>query len=255
MNLKEHLLKNVKLAGPVVLGQLGHIFVSVADSMMVGRVGVDSLAAATFASAIYTVLLLFGLGVSYAITPMVAAESSENRKRLQRYLQDGLWTNMLLAVLLVLIGILVSYQLDHFGQEAEVARLAAPYLRIMSASLIWVMLFQTFRQFQEGRSNTFTPMVVSVIANLLNIGLNYIFIFGHLGVPAMGLFGAGLATFVARIPMAFLMLFASRQWLNGLVIRWHTPGVRKMLDLGVPSGLQYVFEVAAFGVPANDKSI
>jgi len=248
MTLKEHLRKNIVLAVPVVLGQLGHIFVSVADSMMVGRVGVEPLAAATFGSAIYTVLLLFGLGVSYAITPLVAAENPDNRPRLLQFLQDGFLTNLVLGILLAGLGTGISYFLDYFGQEPVVAKLAGPYLRVMSASLVLVMIFQTFRQFAEGQSDTFTPMAVSVAANLLNIGLNYVFIFGHFGFEPMGLFGAGLATLVARVPMALFMILFSSKKIRGF--QWHftLSGVKKMLDIGVPSGLQYVFEVGAFGM-------
>lgn len=247
MTLREHFRKNIVLAVPVMVGQLGHIMVNVADSMMVGRVGVVPLAAATFAGAIYTLLLLFGLGVSYAITPLVASENPENRPRLLQYLQDGFVMNLTLGILLSLLGVGLSFFLDYFGQEPEVAAQAKPYLRIMSLSIVLVMLFQNFRQYAEGLSDTVSPMVVSVVGNLLNIGLNWVFIFGHWGVEPMGLYGAGLATFLARIPMVLLMIWLVRHKITGF--RWHfrMEGIRRMLRIGVPSGLQYIFEVGAFG--------
>ncbi|MEQ9229428.1 MAG: MATE family efflux transporter, partial [Cyclobacteriaceae bacterium] len=104
MTLKEHFNKNITLAYPVVIGQLGHIMVSVADSMMVGRVGVVPLAAATFAGAIYTVLLLFGIGVSYAMTPLVAAENPDNKSKLLLYLQNGFAMNAVIGLLLASLG-------------------------------------------------------------------------------------------------------------------------------------------------------
>jgi MATE family multidrug resistance protein len=247
MTLKEHLRKNIVLAVPVMVGQLGHIMVNVSDSMMVGRVGVVPLAGATFAGAIYTLLLLFGLGVSYAITPLVAAENPENKSRLMQFLQDGFIMNLVLGILLSVIGFSLSYFLDYFGQEPEVAAQAKPYLRIMSASIVLVMIFQNFRQYAEGLSDTVSPMIVSIVGNLLNILLNWVFIFGHWGVEPMGLYGAGVATFIARVPMVVLMIWMVRKKISGFKWHFEWPGVKKMLKIGVPSGMQYIFEVGAFG--------
>ena len=247
MTLKEHIKKNIVLAVPVMVGQLGHIMVNVADSMMVGRVGVVPLAGATFAGAIYVLLLLFGLGVSYAITPLVAAEDATNKGKLMQYLQDGLVMNTVLGVLLSIVGFSTSYFLDYFGQDPEVAAQAKPYLRIMSASIVFVMIFQNFRQYAEGLSDTMSPMVVSVVANLLNIGLNWVFIYGHWGFEPMGLYGAGLATFIARIPMVILMIWFVRKKIAGFQWHFEWVGIKRMLKIGVPSGMQFIFEVGAFG--------
>ncbi|MFK7953296.1 MAG: MATE family efflux transporter [Ekhidna sp.] len=247
MTLKEHLGKNMILAYPVVIGQLGHIMVSVADSMMVGRVGVLPLAGATFAGAIYTVLMLFGIGVSYSITPLVAAENSNNKDRLRSFLQDGFLMNLILGILLALTGFIVSFFLQYFGQEHEVVAQAKPYLQVMSLSLIPLMIFQTFRQFAEGLSDTMNPMIVSIIANLLNVGLNYILIFGGMGIEAMGLFGAGVATLISRILMPLIMILIAGSMLKGFEWKFQLSGIKRMLKIGVPSGMQYVFEVGAFG--------
>ena len=164
-----------------MIGQLGHIMVNVADSMMVGRVGVIPLAGATFAGTIYMTLVLFGLGVSYAITPLVAAEDKENKSSLLGFLQNGLLMNFVLGSLLAIIGFGTSFFLQYFGQIPEVVTEAKGYLQIMSLSIIPLMVFQTFRQYTEGLSDTMNPMIVSVVSNLLNIGLNWVFIFGHFG--------------------------------------------------------------------------
>ncbi len=246
MTLKEHFNKNITLAYPVVIGQLGHIMVSVADSMMVGRVGVVPLAAATFAGAIYTVLLLFGIGVSYAMTPLVAAENPDNTSKLLQYLQNGFAMNTVIGLLLAGIGFGASFFLDYFGQEPDVAALAKGYLQVMSGSVFLVCIYQAFRQYSEGLSDTKSPMVVSIFANLLNVFLNWIFIFGHFGVEPMGLYGAGLATLISRVPMVFLMILLIWNKMTGF--KWHFEwvGIKQMLRIGVPSGLQYIFEVGAF---------
>ena len=250
LSLKEHLRRNIKLAYPVIIGQVGHIMVSVADTMMVGKVGVIPLAAATFGSTFYTVLMIFGIGVSYAITPLVAATDNKNQGRLMQFFQNGLALNLVLSLVLVGIGLLVSPFLGHFGQEPEVAALAGPYLIVMCISLVPLMHFQTYRQFSEGLSDTFNPMWVSILANLLNIGLNYILIYGAFGVPAYGLIGAGYATLTARVIMAVLMYLVTKKKLTGFTWHFDWSIIKKMLNIGVPSGMQYVFEIGAFAAAA-----
>lgn len=250
MTLKEHLRKNVSLAYPVVIGQLGHIMVSVADTVMVGRVGVIPLAAATFAGTFYHLMMVFGIGVSYAITPLVAATDSRDQSGLMRYLQNGWLLNVLLSVVLVSICLVISNFLDFFGQEPEVASEARNYLIIVSISLIPLMLFQTYRQFAEGVSDTFNPMWVSIVANLLNVALNYLLIFGSFGFPRLELDGAGYATLMSRIAMAFIMWWILRRRFRGFSFHFDWKIIKRMLTIGIPSGMQYIFEIGAFATAA-----
>lgn len=250
MTLKEHLRKNIVLSLPVIIGQLGHIMVGVADSVMVGRLGVIPLAAATFAGTIYHILMLFGIGVSYAITPKVAATDSANKTKLQQFLQNGFFMNLGLGLILFGLGYVSSYFLGYFGQEEPVAEAARPYLIIMCGSLFPLMIYQTFRQYAEGLSDTFSPMVVSVFANLLNVGLNYLLIYGKLGAPELGLNGAGIATLLARVVMFLVMIWWIRKKISGFEWRYSWNGIKELLRIGLPSGLQYVFEVGAFATAA-----
>ena len=158
MTIKEHLRRNVALATPVMVGQLGHIMVSVADTAMVGQVGVVPLAAATFGSTFFHILLLFGIGVSYAITPLVAATDEKDQSKLLRILQNGLAVNTMLGLILVLLGFAIVPFLHHFGQEPPVAEAAGPYLMVIVSTIFPALIFQTFRQFSEGQSDTFRPI-------------------------------------------------------------------------------------------------
>ncbi|WP_421873198.1 MATE family efflux transporter [Marinoscillum sp.] len=250
MTLKEHFRKNIVLAYPVVIGQLGHIMVSVADTVMVGRVGVIPLAAATFAGTIYHVLMMFGIGVSYAVTPLVAATNPNEQSRLMRLLQNGLGLNLVLSLILMLIALASSQFLMYFGQEVPVALAAKPYLIIVSSSLIPLMVFQTYRQFAEGKSDTFNPMIVSVVSNLLNVALNYVLIYGAFGFPELGLNGAAWATLISRVAMALLMIWMIRKHLSGFRWQFDWHQTKRMIKIGIPSGLQYVFEVGAFATAA-----
>lgn len=238
------------LAAPVVVGQLGHIMVTVADSIMVGRVGVIPLAAATFAGTFYHLLMLFGIGVSYAITPVVAATNPNDKPRLLNFLQSGLVMNLSLGIILVLLSIVASRFVDVFGQEEAVALAARPYLIILGTSLLPIMIFQTFRQYSEGLSDTFSPMVVSVVANLLNVGLNYVLIYGKFGFEPLGLNGAGYATLIARIVMFLLIIWLVRKKSAGFKWSYDLSTIKRLLKLGVPSGFQYLFEVGAFATAA-----
>lgn len=250
MTLQEHLRKNILLAAPVMVGQLGHIMVSVADSVMVGRIGVIPLAASTFAGTFFFVLMLFGIGVSYAITPVVAATDENDKPKLLSFLQSGLAMNMALGIILLLVGLFASNFLEFFGQEDEVVQAGRPYLVIVSLSLFPIMIFQTFRQFSEGQSDTLAPMIVSIVANLLNVGLNYLLIYGKFGFEPMGLNGAGIATLISRIAMALLIIWLIRKKCTGFKWKFDPIIIKRLLKIGVPSGMQYIFEVGAFATAA-----
>ena len=258
MTLKEHLRINLNLAVPVMMSQLGQVMVGVADSVMVGQLGPVPLAGAALGNAIFFFFMTFGLGVSYAITPIVAVADGEgDLRKCGSTLKHGLLVNMVLSIILLVMMLTANRYLDFFGQEPAVVEETQPYLYIISLSIIPFLIFQSFRQFTEGLSMTKLPMVISVSANILNVILNYIFIFGKLGVPAMGLYGAGLSTFISRIVMAVAMM-AYVLWHQKFKVYWQEVRwrridlsmIRELLNIGVPAGLQFVFEVGAFGFSA-----
>lgn len=250
MTLKEHLRRNVHLATPVVIGQLGHIMVGVADSIMVGRLGVIPLAGATFANSIFYFLFLFGIGTSNALTPLVASTEATNKSKLYVLMQNNIVLNLMTGIVIFLIAFSTSFFLDSFGQEEAVVAAAEPYLLTICSSIIPVMIFQSFRQFSEGQSDTFKPMVVSIIGNLLNIGLNYVFIYGKFGFEPMGLVGAGLSSLIARIVMLALMITLTRKLWIGIKAKFNRAVISHQFKLGLPLGFQMIFEIGAFNTAA-----
>ncbi len=246
MTLREHFRKTIILATPVVIGQLGHIMVGVADSVMVGKLGVIPLAGATFANSIFYVLFLFGIGVSNALTPLVSSTDPNNKSRLFDLLQNNLLLNFLLGVGIFLLAFFLSFFLEYFGQEPEVVEAGKPYLWIICSSIIPVMVFQSFRQYSEGLSDTFIPMVVSIVGNLINVGLNYVLIYGKLGFPHMGLNGAGIASMISRVLMLGIIIYLTRRKWIGIVMKFSKPLINQQFRLGIPLGFQYVFEIGAF---------
>jgi MATE family multidrug resistance protein len=249
-----HYKKNFTLAYPVMLSQLGHVLVGVADNLMVGKLGAVPLAASSLANAVFFLLLTFGIGVSYAITPLVAAaDGADNRSTIAQVLKHGLLINIVTGVLLFVIVLLGGNALNFMNQPEDVVALAIPYLAVITFSVIPFMLFQTFRQFAEGLSMTKQAMYITVSANIMNVILNYIFIYGKLGVPAMGLLGAGWATLISRVLMGLMMLGfvyyhkTFKQYRAGFSLgNYSMAYIKKMLGIGVPAAFQFAFEVSAF---------
>jgi multidrug resistance protein, MATE family len=258
MTINQHFNANIKLAVPVMLSQLGHIAMGVADNVMVGKVGATPLAGASLANVTFNVLLVFGIGVSYAITPLVAeADGKKDTQRVAAVFRHGLFMNIALSLLLVLGVLSGSKLLYYLDQPKEVVDQAVPYLSIITFSLIPTLLFQSYRQLADGLSLTYLSLVVIIAANLLNIFLNYTFIYGHFGVEPMGLVGAGYATLTSRIFMAIGI--AAYVYFHSKLKEYRSIYSFKpfdkqlffaMLHIGLPAGLQFIFEVAAFDFSA-----
>lgn len=255
---KDHFRRNITLAVPVMLSQLGHVMVGVADSAMVGQLGTIPLAAASLGNSIFAIILTFGIGVSFAITPLIAAaDGKKHYQKSGKIFKHGLYINLVAGILLYLVTFGIAYVLPFLNQPEEVVIMAGPYLNVIGLSLIPFMIFQSFKQFAEGLSLTKKAMYIVVGANLINIGLNYILIYGKLGLAPMGLYGAGLATLISRIIMAIAMglyIFKARAF-QPYIEKFRFKGFSRklgwrMLRLGLPTGLQFVFEVGAFSAAA-----
>jgi len=230
----------------------------VVDSMMVGHVGAVPLAASSLANVAFNVILLFGIGVSYAITPLVAsAHGEDNTGKISDVLKHGLAINLLNSFILVGIVIGAKNILYHIDQPEDVVVEAIPYLSVITFSIIPTLIYQSFRQFTEGLSQTRIAMVAVIGSNIIHVPLNYIFIFGHWGIPAMGLVGAGWATLISRgvmaIGIALYVYYAKdfRRFRQGFSIgNYSKTLLNKMLHIGLPAGVQFIFEVAAFDFSA-----
>jgi len=251
-------LKNYKatffLAYPVVLSQLGHIMVGVVDTAMVGQIGTVEQAAVALSNSLYTLVLVFGLGVSYGVTPLVAAaDSSDNIKEKADLLKHGIIINTILGILLFVLLYFISPVLNSCDQKQEVVDLAIPFLNVMMLGMIPLCMFSGLKQWTEGLSYTKVAMFISLGANLLNIVLNYAMIFGHFGFTEMGLMGACWATFISRVVM-FIVMFLyvyynkhfKKYWIGFNFRNLSGELTKKILTIGIPSGLQWVFEVGAF---------
>ena len=249
---RTHIKKTLLIAYPVMLSQLGHVLVGVADSIMVGSLGAEPLAAVSLANSLFFLVLMFGIGISLAITPLVAAaDGGDATHNAHEFFRHGLVINLVVGVGLCLLLIGAAPMLHILDQPPAVVALTIPYLVIITVSLLPFMVFQTFKQYAEGLSLTRTAMFITVGANLLNVGLNYLLIYGYGGLPELGLNGAGIATLVARVVMmvAIAVYVLRAPWFMWQPLRLRSLQkniISKMLRIGVPTGFQYVFEVGAF---------
>lgn len=253
-----HIKETVKLAYPVAIGQLGHIMMGVVDSLMVGRLGAENLAASSIANSVFFLIFVIGLGITFAISPLVAIDAGAGRSRESgSILKNGLVLNIIAAFILWFIIYFISDHMYLLKQPPAVAALASSYMKILSFSVFPLMVFQSYRQFIEGLSIMTPAMVITIGANFTNAFFNWVLIFGKLGMPSLGLNGAGYATTLTRVFMAFaLMMYVLRsvriKELGALSGRHpvNFETIKKILSIGLPSGFQYFFEVGAFSSAA-----
>ena len=253
MKLKDHLLKNLSLSFPIMISQLGHITVGVFDSLMIGKVSVSQLAAVSLATSIFSFILLFCIGLSYGITPLISS-SDRGKKYVSSILYNGMLVNVISCILLVSFVILTKHLLSYLGQDQEVLFHTYSYLDIICISLIPLILFQTFKQFIEGLGFTKPSMYISVISNVINVVLNAVLIFGLFGFPRLEIIGAAYATLISRVIMFLLILIycLNDRRFSKYILKTkflvNLNHIKDIFRIGFASGLQYIFEVGAFSV-------
>jgi len=245
---------NLKLASPVMLGMLGHTFVSFVDNVMVGQLGAAELAAVSLGNSFIFIAMSLGIGFSTAITPLVAeADTAQNFAKGKSVFKHGFFLCTVLGLVLFLITLLAKPLMYVMDQPKEVVELAIPYLDLVAFSLVPLIIFQAFKQFSDGLSLTKYPMYATIVANILNVAINYVLIFGKFGFPEMGIVGAAVGTLVARFVMLFYLwwLLAKREQSKAYVthikfFKLSKQPLKTLTNLGLPSAMQMFFEVAIF---------
>mgnify|MGYP005847347665 CR=1 FL=1 len=246
------------LAVPVAIGQLGHIMLGVVDSLMVGRLGAVELAASALVNSILILILIFGIGMSYTVTPLIAiAKGSNNKLEVEQIHNQALIVNTIFSFLLCLIAFISSEFLFLLNQPSEVLLFAKSYMKILSFSMIPFMIFQTYKQFFDGLSITKPGMMIAIISNFVNAVGNYLLIFGKLGFPMLGLDGAGIASTLTRLFMAaVIILYFYRGKIffdyrnSKFSVTFNIKIIKKIIRTGIPTGFQMFFEVGAFSFAA-----
>ena len=252
----QHYKALFKLGIPIVIGQLGMIVLGFADTLMIGHHGTEDLAAASFVNNMFNLAIIFATGFSYGLTPIVGSLFGNNQKTaVGRTLKNALWANGFVGTLLILAMGVLYFNLHRLGQPEELLPLIRPYYLILLVSLVFVMLFNAFKQFADGITDTQTPMWLLIGGNALNILGNWVLIYGNIGFPELGLLGAGIATSASRILMliAFVVLFLTakryRPYKEGFLQgRLNKADFLQLNKLGWPVGLQMGMETASFSL-------
>ena len=253
-NYTKEISYNLKLSYPIILGLLGHTLVGMIDNIMVGKLDPTNLAAVSLGNSFIFIAMSIGFGFSAAITPVVAESHSKNHTiDLKKSFVNGFLMCLILGVFLFLAIILCKPLLFMLDQPKNVVNLAIPYLEIVAASLIPLLMFQALKQYSDGLSLTSNPMYATVLANIINVVVNYILIFGKFGFPAMGIIGAAIGTLVSRVIMfsfLFFLLYKKDIIKNYIkdIFRFiiDKSMIEKILSLGFPTSLQMLFEVGIF---------
>ncbi|WP_299334811.1 MATE family efflux transporter [uncultured Psychroserpens sp.] len=245
---------NFKLAAPVILGMLGHTFVSFVDNIMVGQLGTAELAAVSLGNSFMFIAMSIGIGFSTAITPLVAeADAANDFSKGKSSFKHGLFLCTVLGILLFFSVFFAKPLLYFMKQPVEVVELALPYLTLVAFSLIPLIVFQAFKQFSDGLSMTRYPMYATILANIVNVVLNYILIFGKFGFPELGIVGAAYGTLCSRFIMVAHLWWLltkkekSKAYVTNIkIFVLEKLMLRKIINLGAPSAMQMFFEVAIF---------
>jgi len=226
----------------------------VVDSIMVGELGAVPLAGASLGNSMFILIFIIGLGVSMSVTPLIAI--LVGAKRFQEcgiYFRQSLIVNIVLGLILMSVVFFTSNLFEYLNQPLAVAEQASSYTKIIALSIMPAMLFHTYKQFIEGFSIMKPAMIIAIVANIINAFANWVFIYGNIGMPALGLNGAGWATFFSRVFMVFvIMLYVmNKEYFKQFDVNFHFkkinfPVIKKILSIGLPSGFQYFFEVGAF---------
>lgn len=246
------------LTGPILIAQLTQILMGVVDTMMAGRVGATDLAAVAVGGSIWIPLTLLTFGMGLALAPVVShCDGAKDHSQLGRHLQQNLYTCIMAALLTSLLLLSAPYFLAVMDVEPEFRSKTIDYLQFIMWGLPAFVLYVVLRNFCEGLSHTMPSLVIGVIGLLINIPANYIFIYGKLGMPALGGAGAGLASAIVLWGMGLSLLvyvmYAKRYRPLQVFTRWYPPrlnDIRNFVRLGFPISMALFFETSLFAAVA-----
>lgn len=243
---------------PIVIGQIGVIVLGFADTLMIGHHSTTELAAASFVNNMFNLAIIFSTGFSYGLTPVVGSLFGQGKQHeVGKALKNSLAANTLLAAIVCTVMAALYLNIGRLGQPEELLPYIRPYFLVLLASLPFVLWFNGFKQFSDGITDTKVSMWILLGGNILNIIGNYILIYGKLGMPEMGLVGAGISTLTSRILMviAYLILFFAtsryQTFREGFCRSTLAKAEFKLLNrLGWPIAGQMGMETASFSLSA-----
>ena len=262
MNLKQYrrdYIEILRLGVPILVGQLGMIVVGFADNIMLGRYSTEALASASFVNNVFNMAILCALGFTYGLTPLVGAlYGAGDHGRIGSTVAVALKVNVAFNLLLTALMTVLYFFIDRLGQPVELLPLIKPYYIIYLVSMMAITVFNVFAQWSYGINNTGMPMWIILGANVVNVAGNYVFIYGHFGMPELGLVGAGLSTLAARVlsAVAIVVCFCACRFGRPYRASFRHPGrgqsrvARKVWSTSLPVAVQMTCETGSFTIAA-----
>jgi len=245
---------NLRLAYPVILGMLGHTLIGIVDNFMVGNLGSTELAAVSLGNSFIFIGLSLGIGFSTAITPLIAeADAEKDEAKIRTTFHHGLLLCTILGIAVFISIVLAKPIMNLMNQPEAVVALATPYIDWVAFSMIPVIIFQGYKQFADGLSQTKYSMYAIYLSNVVHVFFNYVLIYGVWGFPKLGILGAALGTVISRIMMVVFMHYILqmhpkfKKYFQDFSFEEIRKSIlKKIVSLGFPSALQMLFEVALF---------
>jgi len=253
-DLRQEFRPMFNLAVPVVMAELGWMTMGLVDTLMVGRIGPEAIGAVGIGSSLFMGVCIFAMGLLLGLDTLVSHAFGAGRlDECHRWLAHGVLISLLLSIPITLVVLALSASLSGWGLHPAVLQLTQPYLDVLAWSIPPLLLYASFRRYLQGMGVARPVMIALVLANVLNALVNWILIFGRLGVPAMGVRGSAWATVVARIVMAAVLLGVilyreqgRRPGLFETPLRIEFSRLRRLIGLGFPAAGQVTLEVGVF---------
>src|SRR5689334_4228871 len=225
----------------------------IVDTIMVGPLGPAAIGAAGMGSSIFTAIAIFGMGLMLGLDTFVSqAHGAGDSKRCLQWLHSGVWLAVIVAPIVMGLAWLFWLTLDWWGLHPQIRPLVSGYLRVISFGALPLLFYAVFRRYLQGMHIVRPIMAALISANLVNAGANWVFIYGHLGSPALGVEGAAWATTVARIYMAAFLYVAIQLEHRRRHDHPHvSPApdaerLRQLVRIGFPAASQVALEVGVF---------
>jgi MATE family multidrug resistance protein len=254
---KEEIKKTFSLALPIVVAQLGVILMGVTDNIIVGRyIGKIGLGASGIANSMAFLIASIGIGGLSVVAPLISkAKAERNIPEINRLFRAGIKVSLWFGLILGLIGFICIYFFEIFQQSPEINRQAPTFMAIIIISNVFMFVFAAAKQLSDGLSRTYVAMMITVFGLVLNLIFNVLLINGYFGFPKLGLVGSAVSTLITRILMMLAMLaylFKNPVFVRYLKNKYYSLETNaliiKIFKIGVPSGLQFFFEIAAFSL-------
>lgn len=250
----------LSLAVPIVIGQVCQILMGVTDSVMIGHAGTVPLAASAFGGNVFNVFYVLGIGLMLPVSIFVSrAHGANSPEECGEYLRHGLALAFGFGLLETAFMAGLSFAMGLFRQPPEVLAIVNPFFVLIATSLTPVLIYLVLRQFAEAMGRPWLPMLIMLAGVGLNAALNWVFIYGHLGVPSLGLTGAGISTLISRTLgavtiLVWLRFLPDSEMRKAWPQRWWKPlsgeRLKRMLHVGLPSSGMLLFESSAFAFSA-----